>query len=276
MMKRFQDLNLKDAFLFAVAMEDEETCQLVLEMILDQKIGKIKVNVEHSIMLSSDIHSVRLDVYATDTAQVDYDIEMQNNSKDDLPKRSRYYQGQMDMSGLKPGEDYRDLKPNYVIFICTYDPFGQGRYRYTYQMICEETGEKLNDGVKRIFLNTKGINNDGVPKELTDLLGYIERTDDEYVILHGNEKLTQLHRRVKELKKDRRLEGCYMTVEDLLREQKREGLEQGLEQGQKQSLENVGKLCMLMNADGRIEEYITASQSPEQLKKLFKEYGIED
>ena len=274
MTKRFQDLNLKDAFLFAAALDDEETCRLVLEMIFGRKIGKVQVNVEHTILYTSDIHSIRLDVYASDTAQVDYDIEMQNDSKADLPKRSRYYQGQMDIAGLKPGEDYHDLKPNYVIFICTYDPFGHGLFRYTYEMCCKETEEPLNDGVYRIFLSTKWKNKEDVPEELVNFLGYIEQTTDEYVNEHKDDSLKQLHNHVSRLKKDRKLEGCYMTVEDLLKEQRKEWLERGMQQGQKESLENVGKLCALMNADGRMDEYISASQSPQQLQKLFKEYGL--
>ena len=91
--KNFKDLNLSNAFLFAVAMQDEETCRIVLETVLDKEIGKVKVNVEHTILYSSDIRSVRLDAYARDAVEVDYDIEMQNEDEKNLPKRSRYYRG---------------------------------------------------------------------------------------------------------------------------------------------------------------------------------------
>ena len=37
----------------------------------------------------------------------------------------------MDVSQLKPGEDYDTLPESYVIFICTFDPFGKGLYKYT-------------------------------------------------------------------------------------------------------------------------------------------------
>lgn len=42
--KNFKDLNLSNAFLFAVAMQDEETCRIVLETVLDKEIGKVRVN----------------------------------------------------------------------------------------------------------------------------------------------------------------------------------------------------------------------------------------
>lgn len=270
MAKKFQDLDLKNAFLFAAALEDEGTCQIVLEVILGRKIGKLKVSVEHTILYSSDIHSIRLDVYAGDTAQVDYDIEMQNDENSDLPKRSRYYQAQMDIARLRPGQDYHDLQPNYVIFICTFDPFGQGCYRYTYEMCCKETGEPLNDGICRIFLNTKGENKGDVPEGLVNFLGYLEHSTDSYVKEHDDVALEQLHNRVSRLKKNRELEGRYMTVEELLKDRER----QGLEQGKRLEQERMRKLCFLMQKDERLKEFIDAIQTPDLLEKLFTEYEL--
>ena len=43
MKKTFQELNLSNAFLFAAALEDPDTCRLVLEIILDTKLPKVNV-----------------------------------------------------------------------------------------------------------------------------------------------------------------------------------------------------------------------------------------
>ena len=37
----------------------------------------------------------------------------------------------MDIARLKPNEIYWNLKPNYAIFLCTFDLFGHQLYRYT-------------------------------------------------------------------------------------------------------------------------------------------------
>ena len=261
--KNFKDLNLSNAFLFAVAMQDEETCRIVLETVLDKEIGKVKVNVEHTILYSSDIRSVRLDVYARDAVEVDYDIEMQNEDEKNLPKRSRYYQAQMDIARLKPNETYRNLKPNYVIFLCTFDPFGHQLYRYTYEMCCKETGEPLEDGAYRIFLNTKGKNAGDVPTQLVNLLGYLEHSTDDYVEEHSDVSLQRLHEKVTELKQDREWEGRYMTVGELIDDK-----------GQ-QEREKIGKLCLLMKNDGRLDEFVEAAAKPELFEELFTEYGLE-
>lgn len=41
--KNFQDLNLNNSMLFSAALEDEETCRLILECILDCDISSLVV-----------------------------------------------------------------------------------------------------------------------------------------------------------------------------------------------------------------------------------------
>ncbi|MEH2958459.1 hypothetical protein [Candidatus Merdisoma sp. JLR.KK006] len=38
--KKFGELDLKNAFLFAAALDEPETCRLILELILGQNIGR--------------------------------------------------------------------------------------------------------------------------------------------------------------------------------------------------------------------------------------------
>lgn len=40
--KKFKELDLSNAFLFAAALEDPQTCRLVLEIILGRKVPKVK------------------------------------------------------------------------------------------------------------------------------------------------------------------------------------------------------------------------------------------
>ncbi|MBD5542913.1 MAG: Rpn family recombination-promoting nuclease/putative transposase [Lachnospiraceae bacterium] len=218
MKKTFQELNLSNAFLFAAALEDPETCRLVLEIILDTKLPKVNVHAEQSILVSSDFRSIRLDIYASDEMQVSYNVEAQNDDRKNLAKRSRYHQAEMDVASLKPGDDFNDLKPGYVIFICTFDPFGKGLYRYTFEERCLECDMSLGDGTRKIFLNSKGRDDGDVPKELVHFLKYMEQSTDEYVSELTEESIIKLHEKVTELKKWRRLEARYMTVEEWLKD----------------------------------------------------------
>ena len=265
----FQKLNLSNSFLFAAAMEDAEICQLVLEIILGFKVPKVSVHVEHSILISSDFRSVRLDVYASDELKVGYDIEAQNEDAGNLAKRSRYYQAEMDVSSLKPGDDFSDLRPGYIIFICTFDPFGKGLYRYTFEERCLECDMPLGDGTKKIFLNTKGTNEEEVPQELVHFLKYMENSSDKTVEENHDGSIRQLHDRVLRLKQWRELEGRYMTIEDMLKRKEKisraEGLAEGLTKGKAE-----GKAEAVLEL---LEDYGTI---PEELREtILKERDSE-
>ncbi len=226
MKKTFQQLNLSNAFLFAAALEDEETCRLVLEIILGTRLPRVKVHPEQSILVSSDFRSIRLDIYASDETRVSYNVEAQNDDRKNLAKRSRYHQAEMDVASLKPGDDFNDLKPGYVIFICTFDPFGKGLYRYTFEERCLEWDMGLGDGTRKIFLNTKGKQDENVPKELVHFLKYMEQSNDEYVSQLTEESIIRLHEKVTELKTWRKLEARYMTVEEWMKDRMREQMEE--------------------------------------------------
>ena len=218
---KFQELNLNNAFLFPAALEDPETCRLVLECITDETVGELKVKAEYTKLYNSEFKYIRLDVYAKDVVtEVSYDLEMQNKDEYNLPLRSRYYQAQIDVTNLKFGEEYKDLKPLYVIFICNFDPFDKEFYRYTFSMQCEEGNFPLDDGVKRIFFNTAGKNREEVPKILIDFLGYLNDSTDSYVEQDLDEKVKQIHERIKLLKQNRDVEKNYMhylNVEKVIR-----------------------------------------------------------
>ena len=147
--RTLQELNLSDDFLFSKVFSDAEVCRQVLEKILKVKIKKIKfVESQKTIDLVMESKAIRLDIYVQDEKETIYNVEMQNDKYPDeshLPKRSRYYQGMIDLNSIEKGEDYDELKESYVIFICTFDPFGKELVQYTFENLCEEdTTIRLN------------------------------------------------------------------------------------------------------------------------------------
>ncbi|MCR5023823.1 MAG: Rpn family recombination-promoting nuclease/putative transposase [Lachnospiraceae bacterium] len=76
-------------------------CIELVEMITGRKIKSIiKPESQKSIRLTYDGKGVRFDVYFEDEENVIYDIEMQASKKYNLRKRSRYYQGMIDLNVL--------------------------------------------------------------------------------------------------------------------------------------------------------------------------------
>lgn len=61
-----------------------------------------------------------------------------------LPRRSRYYQGYIDITQLKPGTvNFNRLGDIIQILIAPFDLIGDGYYRYTFRMNCMENKERL-------------------------------------------------------------------------------------------------------------------------------------
>lgn len=98
--KTWEELSICDNFLFQKVMRNQRICKQLIEKILHIRITKISFpETEKSIDVNYDSKSVRLDVYVHDEAGRIYDIEMQctNGTDGELPKRTRYYQGMIDM-----------------------------------------------------------------------------------------------------------------------------------------------------------------------------------
>ncbi len=94
-----------------------------------------------------------MDVYVKDADGLKaYNIEMQTTDTEELPERARYYQGVMDVDLLKSGQQYKELKTTYIIFICMDDIFKRGLAKYTFENLCVEDKEtKLGDRTQKVF-----------------------------------------------------------------------------------------------------------------------------
>lgn len=231
MIMKWEEIGLSNDFLFGKVMRNPILCKKLLERILpDLEINRIEYpELQKTIRPDVDARSVRLDVYVKDGKNTVYDIEMQTTDTKELPKRSRYYQGMIDLQLIDKGQTYKKLNQSYVIFICLQDIFGRGRHIYTFENICkEDTGLCLNDGTTKIFLNAASQKED-VSSELKAFLDYIagKKTEDAYV--------QELEKAVEEARQNREWRHEYMTL--LMRDQ--EKLEQGIEQGIEQERQRI-------------------------------------
>jgi len=247
--KKFQELNLADAFLFAAALSDPDTCRMVLEILLEKSIGSVTVNAEQSMMFSSDCRSIRLDIYACDESGTHYNVEMQREDEGNLPRRSRFYQAEIDVLELEPGEDFARLEPNYVIFICCFDPFEKGLYRYTFTNRCSETELGLGDGTAKLFFSTKGCNAGEVSATLVNFLKYVEDSTDECAEKLADDMIWRLHERIKELKKSREWRRKYMKFEELLQKEHKTGLQEGYAKSESRMQTLISKMTQAGEGD---------------------------
>ena len=232
--KSFEELTITDDFIFTKVMQNQGLCKKLLEMLLSVKILQITYpQGQKTIDIAYDSKGIRLDVYVDDEKGTIYNIEMQTTRRKNLPKRSRYYQGMIDLDLLEKGADYEELQKSYVIFICTFDPFGKGRHIYTFENIClEDTDIQLKDDSIKVFVNTKGTMQD-ISQELQGLMDYF----NGMTAMQGFAK--ELHQEVERIKENEDWRREYMTLEMRERERYREGFGDGKEQGIINSIEVV-------------------------------------
>ena len=268
---KWEELDFKNDFVFAKVMRNESICRRVLERILKINIRKIVyIEEQKTIDIKVDARSVRLDVYVEDENNTVYNIEMQATNRDDLPKRSRYYQGMIDMNLIEKGAYYKELKKSFVIFICAFDMFGKNRSVYTFQNTCVEDKDIiLKDDTLKVFLNCKGMMND-VDEELRTFLQYIdhgERSNDTLV--------SDIDGEVEKVKENQEWRREYMTL--LMRDQENReiGREEGLERGiQAMILDNIEENI----PDERILEKLQKrfELTKEQAEIYWQKYGVKD
>ncbi len=219
----WEKLGISNDFLFGKVMQDAELCKELLQIIFpNMKIDHIEYPVlQKTINMDADAKSVRLDVYIVDNKGTVYDIEMQMADTKELPKRTRYYQAMMDLEMIDKGQSYKKLKKSFVIFICPFDLFNEGRHLYTFKNLCMEDKKiLLGDDTTKIFLNTES-NMADVNQKLIAFLDYVagKKSDDSFV--------QKLENAIKIAKQNREWRHEYMTL--LMRDQ--ENIEKGIERG---------------------------------------------
>ena len=174
--KRLEELEIWDDFMFGAVMSNKELCKHLLEIILQKKIKDIRyTELQKTIDLQYDAKSIRLDVYVEDDLDSVYNIEIQTTDEKNLPKRSRFYQGMIDLNILNKGESYNKLKKSYVIFICNYDPFRKGRCFYRFENVCvDDPSLKLEDDSVKIMINPYGNDTKQFGKGFAALMNFLK------------------------------------------------------------------------------------------------------
>lgn len=308
--RRWEHLTLADDFVFCKVMLDEGLCRDVLEAILHVPIDHVEyVGQQETVDITPRSKGVRLDVYVRDGTGTVYDVEMQAANTHELPRRARYYQSLMTLRQLEAGVRYRSLNDAYVIFVCGFDLFGQGRRVYSFENRCVEDGAlALRDGARTVFLSATSPEDPRVDSRVNEFLDYIAsgqvsgefsaRLDEavdrvldssewrlEYMMLAVRDQLNVDKGRqigVQLGLEQGRAEGLAKGLE----QGKAEGLAKGLEQGKAEGLakgraegkaegeERLGRLIGALLASGRADDAARAAADSSVRERLYRELGV--
>lgn len=182
-------MTIRNNFLFQETLRNERLCKYFLNRVLHIQVKSIRyMDTEKTMKAQLSSKDTRLDVYVEDKKGNVADIEMQvtgsrsvlYNDLDEetvireLPLRVRYYQNIIGTNMLRKGMHYRELKKAYVIFVCTFDPFGEGLPVYHFTYCCKEKCNlQMGDLTENIFLNTKAADK-AEDEELSAFLHYVD------------------------------------------------------------------------------------------------------
>ena len=174
-----------------------EATELLLRIILERKIKVISVNGQEE-MKSAAVggRNITLDVHALDENGEKMDIEVQGNSEGAHIRRARYHSSVLDSRMLKEGQEFKEIKDSYVIFIYKRDKFQEGLPLYHIDRYVRETGKLFEDGSHIIYVNGNYKGDD----EIGHLMQDFHQTDPDN--MHYKE-LSQGVRHFKEVEEGR-------------------------------------------------------------------------
>ena len=263
--KNWDDLTITDDFLFCRVMRNEQICRQLLELILHVKVGKIKfLTSQHEIEIDPQSKAIAMDVYLRDEDKV-VNVEMQNGHRLELPKRTRYYQAVADVDNTSPGKSYTDMKDNYVIFICTFDPFLLGNAIYEFENICMSCKPPLplNDGTHKIFLNTTADDLTLLDPDLKLFYDYVRCGTAE------SQLTERISGEITAIKKNREARRKYMTYTTRIMEAKTDALNEGIAIGRSEGIAIGEKRGITQGArEAKLEtakKFLTMGLSVEQV-----------
>ena len=274
-------IGITDDFMFGYVMRQPGICAAVIECLMPGiHIDRVAFRDEESMFPQTQkaiqgamgTHSVRLDVYLDDGTTV-FNVEMQTGNKMNLPKRVRFYGSRIDCDQLSASADYNQLRPTYVIFICTFDPFHQDRYCYSFENRCKEnTDLALGDESYKLFFNTTGHCGE-ISEDLKKLLDYFDTPDRA-----PGEQDTELVRKIDQIvdtaNQDAEWRREYMTYEQARMDAMQEGYNNGISQGIGQGMNLLSRLVGILLKEKRYNEAQAVAEDPATRDRLLKEYHL--
>ncbi len=242
-MKRYEDLNICDNFMFAKVFSNVDVAKDFLQDILKITIEKISVVAEATTQEDPFHKSVRFDVLVKEELPREpdvsdtvgerndarlgryFDIELQMEDTGELSKRARYYQGMCDLDVLAKGVTYDELREQYILFICPDDIFGKGKPVYRFQNREESDPDILMGDLCfknfYIFKKYREIKDDSI----REYMQYFATQE------HESAKMKRIHDLVEQYRKDPVTRKAYMTLEQELNIRYKKGLKAGREEG---------------------------------------------
>ena len=150
-----EKMNPIDDEFFRKMAEDIEFCEEILRVILADCRLRIQSVIPQNSIKNLQGRSVVLDALCMTKEGRYCHIEVQKADDDDHLRRVRYNAACVTANVSDTGSRFENVPDVCVVFISRFDIFHGDRAVYHVDSIIRETGERLDDGMERIFVNTK-------------------------------------------------------------------------------------------------------------------------
>ena len=170
-LERLKSLRYMDDDFMTVCLEDNfEGVELILRIVLGLENIKIKSVRTQETMKNLHGRSAILDVHAIDSANKEFDVEIQRSDAGAGAKRARHNSSLLDAHILKSGDDTEDIPDSYVIFITENDVMkgNQPIYPVERYVSIGENKVLFDDGSHILYVNGKYRGNDEIGKLMHD------------------------------------------------------------------------------------------------------------
>lgn len=170
-LERLKSLRYMDDDFMTVCLADNfEGVELILRIVLGREDIAVKSIRTQELLKNLQGRSVVLDVHAVDSADKEFDVEIQRSDAGAGAKRARHNSSLLDAHILKPGAETEDIPDSYVIFITENDVMKGNQPIYPVERYVTIGKNKVlfGDGSHIIYVNGKYRGNDEMGKLMHD------------------------------------------------------------------------------------------------------------
>ena len=168
---------MSDAFMRNV-LKEKACTEYILQVIMEESELTVEDQVIQHDYKNLQGRSTIMDCVATDQKNRQMNIEIQQESKDASPQRSRYNSALLDMNTLNPGQSVKELPESYIIFITREDVMKEGLPIYHIQRNVNNTNRTFGDGSHILYVNSQIQNDTKLGRLMHDL--HCKNADEMY------------------------------------------------------------------------------------------------
>lgn len=227
-MNPLQNVPLSNTWMFSEVMNDSDIRKAILEEILPIRIKRLEYAYKQDITTSRYVsQGIQMDVYAADKHETLYNAGIQMVNEPNVERRIRYFQALIDSRMIECGVYYAVMPESYIIFICTFDHYGDGFPVYKRESYIPRGGQRYDDGTHVILLNTKYNKTDEqlcrvASPALLEFLDIVEAGSELDPRTFSTPLGKAVAERIIDIRYDKRKEDYFLSFERALRDARKE------------------------------------------------------